>query len=35
MQWDNAHQPAESYVPYMVTGDYYYMSELAFGASHQ
>lgn len=32
--WDNAHQPAESYVPYMVTGDYYYMSELAFGASH-
>ncbi|TAN06044.1 MAG: hypothetical protein EPN36_05195, partial [Rhodanobacteraceae bacterium] len=31
--WDNAHQPAESYVPYMVTGDYYYMSELAFGAS--
>jgi len=33
-RWDNAHQPAESYVPYMVTGDYYYMSELAFGASH-
>ncbi len=32
--WDNAHQPAESYVAYMVTGDYYYMSELAFGASH-
>jgi hypothetical protein len=32
-RWDNAHQPAESYVPYMVTGDYYYMSELAFGAS--
>ncbi|TAL87928.1 MAG: hypothetical protein EPN69_17580 [Rhodanobacter sp.] len=32
--WDNAHQPSESYVPYMVTGDYYYMSELAFGASH-
>lgn len=32
--WENAHQPAESYVPYMVTGDYYYMSELAFGASH-
>ncbi|MGH8114640.1 MAG: hypothetical protein ACREPS_06275, partial [Rhodanobacteraceae bacterium] len=32
-QWDNAHQPAESYVPYMVTGSYYYMSELAFGAS--
>ena len=31
--WNNAHQPAESYVPYMVTGDYYYMSELAFGAS--
>ncbi|GEM_PF-666365 len=32
--WDNAHQPSESYVPYMVTGDYYYMEELAFGASH-
>ncbi|HJR31821.1 MAG TPA: hypothetical protein VJ889_24160, partial [Pseudomonas sp.] len=32
--WDNAHQPSESYIPYMVTGDYYYMSELAFGASH-
>jgi hypothetical protein len=31
--WNNEHQPAESYVPYMVTGDYYYMSELAFGAS--
>ena len=32
-KWNNAHQPAMSYVPYMVTGDYYYMSELAFGAS--
>jgi len=32
--WDESHQPAESYVPYMVTGDYYYMSELALGASH-
>ena len=32
-RWDNEHQPAMSYVPYMVTGDYYYMSELAFGAS--
>lgn len=32
-KWNNAHQPAESYVPYMVTGSYYYMSELAFGAS--
>ena len=32
--WDNEHQPAESYVPYMVTGSYYYMSELAFGASY-
>ncbi|UJJ57577.1 hypothetical protein [Rhodanobacter denitrificans] len=31
--WDNAHQPAQSYVPYMVTGSYYYMSELAFAAS--
>jgi hypothetical protein len=33
-RWNNAHQPAESYVPYMVTGDYYYMSELAFGTSY-
>jgi hypothetical protein len=32
--WDNAHQPAEGYVAYMVTGSWYYMSELAFGASH-
>jgi PKD repeat protein len=32
-QWDNAHQPSQSYVPYMVTGSYYYMSELAFAAS--
>ncbi|CAM5365255.1 hypothetical protein RLIN73S_07105 [Rhodanobacter lindaniclasticus] len=31
--WDNAHQPSQSYVPYMVTGSYYYMSELAFAAS--
>src|SRR5690242_6692606 len=29
--WDNAHQPAEGYVAYMVTGSYYYMEELAFG----
>ncbi len=32
--WDGSHQPAESYVPYMVTGSWYYMSELAFGASN-
>lgn len=32
--WDNAHQPAEGYVAYMVTGSYYYMEELAYGASH-
>jgi len=32
--WDNAHQPAWSYVAYMVTGDYYYMSELGFSASY-
>jgi hypothetical protein len=31
--WDNAHQPAMAYVPYMVTGDYYYMSEMAFNAA--
>ncbi len=32
-EWDNAHQPDMSYVPYMVTGSYYYMSELAFSGS--
>jgi len=32
--WDDAHQPSAAYVPYMVTGDYYYMSELAFSASY-
>ncbi len=32
--WDNAHQPSGAYLPYLVTGDYYYMSELAFGASY-
>ncbi len=32
--WDNAHQPSGAYLPYMVTGDYYYMSELAFAASY-
>jgi len=32
--WDNAHQPSWAYVPYMVTGSWYYMSELAFGASY-
>ncbi|MEP7185178.1 MAG: hypothetical protein ABI767_05005 [Rhodanobacter sp.] len=32
--WDNAHQPSGAFVPYMVTGDYYYMSELAFDASY-
>jgi len=32
--WDNAHQPAWSYVPYLVTGDWYYMTELAFAASY-
>lgn len=31
--WDDAHQPAEAYVAYMVTGSYYYMEEMAFGAS--
>jgi hypothetical protein len=32
--WDNAHQPSGAYLPYIVTGDYYYMSELVFGASY-
>lgn len=32
--WDQAHQPAEGYVAYMVTGSYYYEQEVAFGASH-
>ncbi|MGH8282651.1 MAG: hypothetical protein ACRESE_02245 [Gammaproteobacteria bacterium] len=33
-QWDNAHQPDEGYVPYIVTGSFYYMEEMAFGASN-
>ena len=32
--WDDAHQPSGAFLPYMVTGDYYYMSELAFDASY-
>ncbi len=32
--WEVAHQPAMSYVPYMVTGDYFYLSELAYSASY-
>jgi len=32
--WDNAHQPSWAYLPYLVTGSYFYMSELAFNASY-
>ncbi|BAW79865.1 hypothetical conserved protein [Candidatus Nitrosoglobus terrae] len=32
--YDTAHQPSVAYVPYMVTGSYYYMSELALDASY-
>jgi len=30
---DTAHEPSLSYVPYMITGDYYYLEELQFWAS--
>jgi hypothetical protein len=33
MTADNAHQPAFSYVPYLVTGDYYHLEELQFWAN--
>jgi len=28
--WDRAHQPSLAFVPYVVTGDYYYLEELLF-----
>jgi len=31
---DTAHQPSMAYLPYMVTGDYYYLEELQFWAAH-
>lgn len=31
---DTAHQPAFSYVPYLVTGDYYHLEELQFWSMH-
>ncbi len=31
---DNAHQPSFSYLPYLITGDYYHMEELAFWANY-
>ena len=30
---DSAHQPSLAYVPYLVTGDYYYLEELQFWAT--
>ena len=33
MIMDTAHQPAFSYVPYLVTGDYYHLEELQFWAN--
>ena len=30
---DSAHQPSLAYVPYLVTGDYYYLEELQFWAN--
>ncbi|WP_227496636.1 RIFT barrel domain-containing protein [Massilia litorea] len=30
--YDSAHQPAFAYLPYLVTGDYYYLEELQFWA---
>ncbi|CAH9019743.1 hypothetical protein [Candidatus Nitrosacidococcus sp. I8] len=32
--WDNSHQPSTAFIPYMVTGDYYWMEELAFVVSN-
>ena len=29
-QWDIDHQPALAYVPYLISGDYYYLEELQF-----
>lgn len=31
---DTAHQPSLAYLPYLVTGDYYYLEELQFWASY-
>ncbi len=31
---DSAHEPAMSYLPYLVTGDYYYLEELQFWAMY-
>jgi len=31
---DSAHQPSIAYVPYVVTGDYYYLEELLFWANY-
>lgn len=31
---DTAHQPSLAYVPYLLTGDYYYLEEMQFWASH-
>ncbi len=31
---DSAHQPALAYVPYLLTGDYYYLEELQFWANY-
>lgn len=33
MKADTAHQPALSYLPYLVTGDYYHLEELQFWAN--
>ncbi len=33
MKADTAHQPAFSYLPYLVTGDYYHLEELQFWAN--
>jgi hypothetical protein len=31
---DSAHQPSLAYVPYLITGDYYYLEELEFWANY-
>src|SRR5579883_1896167 len=31
--WDLAHEPAFAYIPYLITGDWYFLEELQFDAS--
>jgi hypothetical protein len=33
-QWDLAHEPGFVYIPYLITGDWYYLEELFFNAAN-